>query len=152
MGDSSCIDQFMICNNLISFITKYDVYLNIDNVSDHLPIQLIMKLDMPQLASTVAKSGKLICWSNTNYMEKQCYKSNLNILLDKNKVPNLVECNNMLCYDNHSSKIEQYHVRACNEATHASIKTCRRKSTGDWVEHGTLIHAYKIIITMERQC
>ena len=94
-----------------------------------------MKLDMPQLAPTVAKSGKLICWSKANYTEKQCYKSNLNILLDKIKVPNLVECNSMLCYDNHSSELEQYHdqiIHACNEATHASIpiKTCRRKSTG----------------------
>ena len=51
---------------------------------------------MPQLALTVAKSGKLICWSNANYTEKQCYKINLNILLDEIKIPNLVECKNML--------------------------------------------------------
>ena len=126
---------FLLSINLLCFVTKYNVYFNINNVLDHLPIQLIMKLDMPQLALTVAKSGKLFSWSNANYTEKQCYKSTLNILLDKINIPNLLECNNMLCYDNHSYESEQYHdqiTHACNEATHAYIpvKTCRRESTG----------------------
>ena len=53
------------------FTTKYDAYFNINKVSDNLPIQLIMKLDMSQLASTIPK---LICWSNVNYTDNNVIK------------------------------------------------------------------------------
>ena len=52
---------FFISGNLVCFTTKYDVYFNINNVSDHLPIKLIMELGMSRLTSTIAKTVKLIC-------------------------------------------------------------------------------------------
>ena len=72
-GEGQFMDRpyFMISVNLICTTTIYDVYFNVNNVSDHLLIQLILKLDMPQLVTTVAKSSKPMCWSNANDTVKQ---------------------------------------------------------------------------------
>ena len=56
-------------------------------------------------------------------------------MLSRVDVPNVIHCNDMLCSDNHSNELEQYHdqvIHGCNEATRVSIpvKTHRRKSSG----------------------
>ena len=64
-------------------------------------------------------------------------------MLSKVDVPNVIQCNDLLCSVNHSSELEQYHdqvIHACNEATRVFIpvKTHRRKSSGliGWImEH-----------------
>ena len=83
---------------------KYEAYFNINNISDHLPTRIILEIKMSNVVKCTVKPSKSICWS---YKDIQCYKGCLNAMLSKIDIPNVIQCNNMLCFDNHSNELEQ---------------------------------------------
>jgi hypothetical protein len=118
-GQQSCLDHFVISQNLISSITKYSVLHDGDNFSDHDVVTLKLSLSIDNIRDISAFVGKPL-WHKATEQHLERYRCNLDILLSKICVPKIaVQCDNNFCSE-HCELLEEYHdniIAACLDAS-----------------------------------
>jgi exonuclease III len=87
-GQQSCLDHFVISQNLISSITKYSVLHDGDNFSDHDVVTLKLSLSIDNIRDISAFVGKPL-WHKATEQHLERYRCNLDILLSKICVPKI---------------------------------------------------------------
>ena len=81
-GSKSCIDHFIVSENLIERVSESQVFHDADNLSDHSPISLMLKLPSKKCYSTLKPCKSDVCWSKATVEHLDNYKEMLNRVLD----------------------------------------------------------------------
>lgn len=98
-GTSSLIDHFFVTQNLIDCVTKVNVMHRGDNLSDHSPIELNVRIPTARTAFRCrAQCDSLIDWHNITDDHKSMYVETLNKYLDCIYISEeVVNCSNLHC-------------------------------------------------------
>ena len=137
-GTRSTLDHFIVSQNLIGLVSYYESIHDGDNLSDHSPVSLKLRLDVEQSTCENAIYKSKTNWKCANQSEIDEYKQKLKFLLSQIRIPSdAVHCENRDCKQ-HNKALDEYHndiVNACITAAMKSLPKRRRgKRVAGWTE------------------
>ena len=138
LGNKSLIDHFCLDSSVVEMISDFDIISEGDNLSDHLPVMMEIKLPCPLnidrggiFSNNINVPKSRFDWSNANGEDICDFKLNLDNHLSKIDVPlNSVICNDFSCSD-HYDEFLKFHfdiIDACARSTIESIGKCKIKN------------------------
>ena len=97
----SLIDHIIVSQNLINYVCEYKSIVSVDNLSDHLPVCIVIKCNLPRV--THEQNSYRVCnpqWSRANQVHLDNYKYSLDCNLREIDLPvDVLQCTDMLCAD-----------------------------------------------------
>ena len=131
----SLIDHFYVTENLFNFITGYEVLIDVDNPSDHVPVTVSFKCSMfdsiytaASFCSPVACLNKIM-WDKANAENIELYKKELDNALSRIEIPTeCLECYDPFCCD-HGNQLEVFCSLIIDACMTASVKALPSSST-----------------------
>ena len=144
---TSCVDHFIVSQNVITITEDSCVYEGGLNFSVHNPIHLKLNIDMSKetIKETVVNSNlSNIAWHAITDEEKNDYKCRLDDLLSKIPLPMFHNCNDVFCCDDtHRNEINNYCqslITSCVTAAEIFPKCKKRKKLPYW---GSRVKGFK---------
>ena len=140
LGHWSCIDHFIVSDNVSNEILDNRVVDSNDNLSNHLPVELSFSVNVNTRKDSGNRQGpnndrcSSIQWNKANEDDISNYKRVLDNILSKSITYEAMYCESVCCNDNgHLADIEQmckYVIDACLTAGDTGIPNVSgRKST-----------------------
>ena len=136
----SHIDHFVVSNNLRGHIMKYYDVDSIDNRSDHLGIILELEQQIDHIPMSRKKYTPKTAWYKATIEDIDLYKEQLDIELNKIRLPDsCINCHNFTC-EKHMNDIETFHndiVCACLKAAEClpTTNNSNKTSVPGWSEY-----------------
>ena len=113
---TSLIDHFIVTDNLLSSVSKYECTHSGSNMSDHSPVVLTVSIDIQHSAPEVVSSSPKLAWNNAKPVDIDMYKSRLDEKLAEILVPfEAILCGEIHCNEHHND-ITNFHnsiIDAC---------------------------------------
>lgn len=141
---SSCIDHFVVSNNIAFNNLSCTVNECVTNGSNHLPVTLGIDLDIsytPITPTTNKPVGHSIAWHKVTENQLNCYKAMLSTVLNGINIPlSALQCTNVYCNNIlHKEALDMYCVDICNACIDIGVKCLpkvhsRKYSKPFWVE------------------
>lgn len=136
-GVQSVLDHVIISENLVSSILSYVVLHDGDNLSDHQPVVLSLRMSPCKSQSVDATASYRPSWPRATLEQKAAYRERLGELLGGIQVPYAA------LYSEQNSaemgrRVEEYYTAimgAMVSATRACIPARKRKAKAGWVTH-----------------
>ena len=129
-GQQSCLDHFVISQNMISSVINYSVQHDGDNLSDHEVVTLKLSLSFDNIRDISAFVSKPL-WHKATQQQLERYRCDLDMLLSKIRVPKIaLQCDNNFCSE-HCELLEEYHdniIGACLDASSCIPMSHQNKS------------------------
>lgn len=128
----STIDHFIISKNIESQLMSYVCKKDGDNLSDHDPVQLSLRVptSISKSHSQFVFNSKRPAWHRATDRDKELYKGTLRDALSNVFFPReAIQCKQISCSE-HSDMIAQYHnqlIQACIIAGRQSIPSVRKR-------------------------
>ncbi len=126
-GQKSCLDHFIISDNLHDSVQSCYVAHDYDNMSDHsvVYLNLLLNFDVSHiLVDTVIENVSKPMWWKASHGNIVNYKTHLDQLLNDIDLPvHVISCTDVMC-DRHRDNIQLYHdniVTACLQASTSCI-------------------------------
>ena len=121
----SCIDHFVVSQNLLSCIVDVHTNDSVDNLSDHLPLSCMLNVDVDYV-NAVRVMQSTPKWDEANEGHFAAYKIELDAQLSAIDIPmEAIRCTDPLCNDQlHRDALDAYHngiVGACLHAAQSAI-------------------------------
>jgi exonuclease III len=137
-GVQSTLDHFLVSENLFTWLNKYSVSHDGDNLSDHSVVTLCINWPIVHFEEPSVESSPKLKWDCANDIQIDDYKHTLDCLLAHVVIPwDAIKCNNCFCSE-HNISIDTFHndiVTACIEASFATIpvsKSGKSKALPGW--------------------
>jgi exonuclease III len=121
-GEKSILDHFLLCENLFLRVGKYVSVHDGENVSDHCPVSLSLKLDTPRVeqVNTDMHERKLN-WNRATENNISAFQNNLDEYLATIDIPDdLLYCHNLHCTE-HNASIQYLYDEIVNACMQASL-------------------------------
>ena len=138
-GNKTFIDHMLITENMQPFIKSCSSYDSINNVSDHLPVILELDINCEYLKTNDITYQPGIAWYKVTIDDVSKYKTELDIELNKIKVPiHVTKCKNFNC-KTHFDEIEVFHnsiVKCCINAGQKSFPSLGKGNSNQKVKAG----------------
>ena len=151
---TSLIDHFVIDECLSNLVTDYFCFQRGDNLSDHSPIVLRLRLaqELETCTESPREAGVRLSWQKATDNDIADYRQVLSFLLnDINAPDNPLMCRNGICCEQslHKHEIEMYALTlssACLAAAEACIPRAKKKKRiAGWSEHVQRFKATSIL-------
>ena len=136
-GDRSKLDMFIVSESLAGNVSGYFA-IHCDNLSDHSPIVMNIKLNVQYSLSEERVFTKKVSWKQFDEIDILVYKHVLYKLLNKLHIPfNAVHCKHMFCKE-HASDIGDYYsaiIASYIKAVSRCIPTTSKPKIAGWNDH-----------------
>ena len=134
----SCIDYFLMSNNLFSKVQSCSVNTSPLNPSDHRDIMIYFKYELgcQRVKKTQPRRYK-VSWQRVNNEHIRCYQAEMDKLLESIDVCHeSLTCNNPVCCDvSHTANIEhlcEQLISTCIKASEDTLPKCVYLHTGGY--------------------
>ena len=137
-GSLSILDHFIVSENIIPYVSDYFCTHDGDNLSDHSPVYLKLKIDTKHLSGNNKIFEGRPKWDAADKGSLEMYRNCLSVLLCDINIPmEAINCVNMNCKE-HIESINQYHndiIDACLRAAIECIPVKNKyKRVAGWSE------------------
>lgn len=124
-GQRSTLDHFLLSENLFLELDRYVSIYDGDNLSDHSPVSMALKLESDNFMDRVrVEARNTLNWSEANAQNINDYQHSLDDLLNIDMPNDLIECHHLQCTNNHNLSIEYLYgkvVEACTISSNRHI-------------------------------
>jgi hypothetical protein len=144
LNHNSCIDHFVVSDNIFQVINNNNVIYDVDNVSNHNIVLLDVNISVVHLSddSQYVNIDKKRCdWTKASNANIVSYKDELDCRLSNVNIPNdLIQCNNVTCQsENHIEYVNTLCSDIINCCMHSAFKCIPLRKYGgkvvpDWPE------------------
>jgi exonuclease III len=142
-GARSIIDHFCVSENIFNSIVHYLAVHEGDNLSDHAPVFLDIKLNLCNVTQSVSTSQNRVSWHRASSRDILAYKEMLSVCLEGINVPyEALHCVNCSNFNNdcliHTHSVDKYYddiVRAMRSSAEVTIPVCKKRGKAGWSTH-----------------
>ena len=143
------LDYFFISKELEQFVEKVDILNCIGNLSDHLPVELSLSVDVERNEISKARLPDLIDWNNVKGDIQKNYESVMDDCLSNIYVPDILHGHHTCNDPMHLARIEQYYCQIIDCIKTADLQLPRCKPTvrkSYWDSHLSLLKHNSIVV------